>query len=121
MSGYVGSPAGTPHCDDAGHEFHTVHHADGSSSDHCIRTAHAEQNAICLAAREGIRIEGATLYCRMTPCYACAKMIINAGIVRVVAQRDYQKGDRSKAIFAEAGVEFVLLNEEVQSYDQEKE
>lgn len=115
-TGYVGSPVGTAHCDEAGHEMHTVKHEDGHESRHCIRTTHAEQNAIVTAARFGAMLEGATLYCHMTPCYACAKMIINAGIVRVVSQMDYHAGERSKEIFKEAGVIFDLFEEKVQKY-----
>ncbi|MDP2708707.1 MAG: cytidine/deoxycytidylate deaminase family protein [bacterium] len=116
-TGYIGSPINTAHCDDVGHEMHTVKHADGHETKHCIRTAHAEQNAIVAAARFGIALDGATLYCHMTPCYACAKMIINAGIKRVVANLDYHAGERSKEIFKEAGVSYELVNNEVQKYD----
>jgi dCMP deaminase len=115
-TGYAGSPVGLAHCDDVGHEMHTVTHSDGSQSQHCIRTTHAEQNAICQAARFGIPLDGATLYCRMTPCYTCAKMILNSGITRVVCLRDYHRGQRSKEIFEEAGVEFVLLKNELEQY-----
>jgi dCMP deaminase len=115
-TGYVGSPIDTMHCDEAGHEMHTVTHPDGSQSRHCIRTTHAEQNAICQAARVGIALEGATLYCKMTPCYTCAKMIINSGIKRVVCENDYHAGKRSKEIFAESGVQFKLLNPEMVTY-----
>lgn len=115
-TGYAGSPIGLPHCDEAGHEMHTVTHADGSTSRHCIRTTHAEQNAICEAARMGISIDGGTLYCKMTPCYTCAKMIINAGIKRVVCAQDYHAGERSKEIFIQAGLEFSLLSEEMTIY-----
>ncbi len=116
-TGYVGAPVGLPHCDDAGHEMHTVTHADGSQTQHCIRTTHAEQNAICQAARFGASLEGATLYVKMTPCYVCAKMIINAGIKRVVCEKDYHAGSRSKEIFAEAGIQFNILTDEMTVYD----
>ena len=116
-TGYIGSPIGTAHCDDVGHEMHTVCHEDGHETRHCIRTAHAEQNAIATAARFGVALEGATLYCHMTPCYVCAKIIINAGIKRVVCNKDYHAGERSKEIFKEAGVEYVLVNAEMQTYD----
>ena len=69
--------------------MHTVTHANGKQTRHCIRTTHAEQNAICQAARVGVAIEGATMYCKMTPCYVCAKMIINAGIEEVVIESEY--------------------------------
>jgi dCMP deaminase len=115
-SGYAGAPTGLPHCDEVGHEMHTIINGDGTNSRHCIRTTHAEQNAICQAARFGASVDGATLYCTMTPCYACAKMIINAGIIRVVCENDYHAGDRSKEIFKLAGVEYCLLNKEMVEY-----
>ena len=87
-TGYVGSPIGTAHCDDVGHEMHTVLCEDGSKSRHCIRTTHNEQNAIANAARFGVALDGATIYCYMTPCYTCAKLIINSGIKRVVCNKD---------------------------------
>lgn len=110
-TGYVGSPVGLPHCSEVGHEMHTVTHEDGSTSRHCIRTAHAEQNAINNAARIGIAIEGGTVYCKMIPCYKCAQSIINAGIVRVVAMKDYHASARSKEIFKDAGIEYIVLGE----------
>lgn len=119
-TGYVGSPIGLPHCDEVGHELHTVTNVDGSVSKHCIRTTHAEQNAICEAARMGISIDGGTLYCKMTPCYTCAKMIINCGIKKVVCAQDYHAGGRSKEIFEQAGIEFALLSEEMTIYKDMK-
>ena len=118
-AGYAGSPIGLPHCDEIGHEMHTVIHEDGSQTNHCIRTAHAEQNAICEAARMGIALDGSTLYCKMTPCYICAKMIINCGIKRVVCAQDYHAGQRSKEIFKEADIEYVLVNEKMTEYDNQ--
>lgn len=115
-TGYVGAPIGCAHCDEAGHEMHTVVNTDGTESRHCIRTTHAELNAIAQAARFGVRTDGATLYCKMTPCYTCAKVIINSGIKRVVAQNEYHTGQRSKEIFKEAGVQFDLVNKEELSY-----
>lgn len=110
-TGYVGAPVGLPHCDEAGHEMHTVTQEDGTTSRHCIRTAHAEQNAINNAARVGQAIEGSTLYCKMIPCYKCGQSIINTGIVRVVALKDYHSSSRTKEIFKEAGIEFEILGE----------
>jgi dCMP deaminase len=94
----------------------TVTKEDGTLSNHCVRTSHAEQNAINNAARIGVAVEGGTLYCQMTPCYKCAQSIINAGIKRVVAIKDYHGGARSKEIFKAAGVDFQLLNEEMTIY-----
>jgi len=115
-TGYVGAPVGLPSCDEIGHELHTVTQQDGTISQHCIRTSHAEQNAINNAARVGVAVEGGTLYCKMVPCYKCAQSIINSGIIRVVAAKDYHGGARSKEIFKEAGLEFVLLNPEIETY-----
>ncbi len=115
-TGYVGSPKGLPHCDDVGHLMKSVTHDDGRTTQHCMRTVHAEQNALVYAARFGIAVEGATLYCRMTPCRTCAMLIINSGIARVVAQKHYQAGDESIEMFKQAGVEFCLLDSSVQTY-----
>jgi dCMP deaminase len=119
-TGYVGSPSGLPHCDEVGHEMHTVTHENGEITRHCIRTTHAEQNAICEAARMGISIDNAVLYCHMTPCYICAKMIINAGIKKVVCAQDYHASSRSKEIFQEAGIELILLSEKTETYKDMK-
>lgn len=110
-TGYVGSPVGLPHCDEVGHEMHTVKQEDGTESRHCIRTAHAEQNAINNAARVGIAIEGSTMYCKMIPCYKCGQSILNSGIVRVVALKDYHGASRTKEILMEAGIEYTILGE----------
>ncbi len=118
-TGYVGSPVGLPHCDEIGHEMHTVTNDDGSVSRHCIRTTHAEQNAICQAAKFGVSLDGGTLYAKMTPCYTCAKIIINAGIKRVVCQQDYHDSERSKEVFKEAGVEFTLLDGTIAPYEDQ--
>ncbi len=115
-TGYVGSPINTAHCDEVGHEIHVVTE-NGKESQHCIRTTHAEQNAIVNAARFGSALDGSTLYCYMTPCYICAKMIINAGIERIVCIKDYHKGERSKEIFKEADVKYELCNNEIEIYD----
>lgn len=115
-TGYVGSPVGLPHCDDIGHEFKDTIHEDGKITKHCVRTTHAEQNAICQAARFGIPIDGGTLYCKMTPCYTCAKMIINSGIKRVVSEKDYHAGGDTKRIFKEAGIQFDIVNQVVEEY-----
>ncbi len=110
-TGYVGSPVGLPHCDEVGHEMHTVKHEDGTESRHCIRTAHAETNAINNAARVGTAIEGGTLYCKMFPCYKCGQSIINSGLIRVVALKDYHGAQRTKEIFDQANIEYKVLGE----------
>ncbi len=119
VTGYVGSPTGLPHCDDAGHQMKKVLHEDGHITMHCVRTVHAEQNAICQAARLGISIDGATLYCRMTPCRVCAMLIINCGIKRVVCEKKYHAGSESEQMFVEAGVEISYFTDEVLRYQNQ--
>jgi dCMP deaminase len=118
-TGYVGAPAGLPHCDEAGHQLRKTVHEDGSESMHCVRSVHAEQNAICQAARRGIAIEGSTLYCKMTPCRACAMMIINCGVVRVICERKYHSGVESEQMFRTAGVAIEYVEEKVENYDRQ--
>lgn len=80
--GYVGSPSGFPHCLDNG----CIIGKDGG----CIRTVHAEANAIIKAAKYGKAVNGATMYCTHSPCKVCASFIINAGIKRVVYRNEYR-------------------------------
>lgn len=82
-----------------------------------MRTVHAEQNAICQAARLGISLEKATLYCKMTPCRACAMMIINCGIIRVVCEKKYHAGEESEAMFAQAGIQLEFFDESIEKYE----
>lgn len=116
-TGYVGSPIGLPHCDEAGHLIKKVIHENGSESQHCLRTNHAEINAICQAARNGISIDGATLYCKLAPCHTCAKALINAGIKRIVAEKRYHQDKEAVELFKQAGLIFEALNNEVEKYD----
>ena len=113
---YVGSPAGLPHCDDVGHLMKKVIQEDGKITEHCVRTVHSEQNAICQAAKRGISIEGATIYQRMTPCRTCAMLLINCGIKRVVCERKYQLAEESEQLLTEAGVELVYKYDGRQEY-----
>ncbi len=115
-TGYVGSPIGFPHCDDVGHQMKKVTHEDGTVTEHCVRTVHAEQNAICQAAKRGVAIDGATVYCRMTPCRVCAMLLINSGIKKVYAERKYHAGAESEAMFKRAKVKITYKHNEVQTY-----
>ena len=117
VSGYVGSPSGFPHCDEVGHQMKRLTHENGDQSEHCMRTVHAEQNAICQAARLGISIKGATIYTRMTPCRTCAMLIINSGISRIVCERKYHAGSESENMFREAEIELVFKHGEKQEYE----
>jgi len=115
-TGYVGSPIGQPHCDEVGHQMKKLIHEDGHESQHCVRTIHGEVNAIALAARKGIAIDGATLYCKLEPCYTCAKMLINAGIKRVVCRKRYHAAQDTRELFAKAGVVLECLTDELEVY-----
>ena len=98
-TGYVGSPPGLPHCDEVGHLMKKVIDDDGTVRQHCMRTIHAEQNAMLQAAKNGISIQGGTVYCKMAPCRVCAMMIISTGIKRVVAHKMYQAAQESTEMF----------------------
>ncbi|HOK08886.1 MAG TPA: cytidine/deoxycytidylate deaminase family protein [Candidatus Hydrogenedens sp.] len=120
VTGYVGSPVGFPHCDDVGHQMKKVIHEDGTVTQHCVRTVHAEQNAICQAAKLGISIQGGTLYCKMTPCRTCAMLIINCGITRVVCEKRYHAGTESEEMFRQAGIQLeYVYPDEVESYNNQ--
>ncbi len=118
-TGYVGSPPGLAHCDDVGHLMRKVIDEDGNTRQHCVRTVHAEQNAICQAARSGISIDGATLYATMEPCRVCAMLIVSVGIKRVVCRRRYHAGQDTRDIFKQARVELVVLEDAVQGYENQ--
>lgn len=97
-TGFNGSPSGQPHCDEVGHLM-----VDG----HCVRTIHAETNAIIQAALHGVSTKGCTCYVTHFPCINCAKVLINAGIVRLVYDVDYRKDPISLAFLEAAHVEIV--------------
>ena len=119
-TGYVGSAIGMKHCDEVGHQLKEVTHEDGRKTTHCLRTLHAEVNALCQAARFGVSVDGATLYCKMAPCFNCAKMLVNAGIKRVVCEKDYHEAKDAKQVFDECGVELEILKPgEVMEYDRQ--
>ena len=82
--GYNGAPRGMPHCVEVGCDIIKV---DGV--DHCIRSVHAEENVIANAAFGGSKTKGATLYCTLSPCYACCRILVNAGIAQVYYAKDY--------------------------------
>ena len=80
-TGYNGSVSGMPHCDEVDHLM---------EAGHCVRTIHAEANAVAVAARHGNRTEGATCYCTASPCWSCFKILVNAGIKRIVYEEFYR-------------------------------
>jgi dCMP deaminase len=98
-TGYNGSIRGMPHCDEVGHLME-----DG----HCVRTIHAEANAVIQAATQGTRIEGATIYVTASPCWSCFKMIANAGLKRVV-YGEFYRDERIFAVAEELGIALIHL------------
>lgn len=80
-TGYNGSIRGLPHCTDVGHMM---------ENGHCVATVHAEANAIIQAARNGVRVEGASIYTTASPCWPCFQLIGNAGIRRIVFGEFYR-------------------------------
>lgn len=118
-TGYVGSPPGQPHCDEVGHMMVTVTKDDGSSSQHCVRTLHAEENAILQCAKDGIKLQGATVYCKMVPCYNCAMRIVRVGIKRVVAKKRYHADNLSLELFKSAGVKLDIIDDNIEEYSRQ--
>jgi dCMP deaminase len=118
-TGYVGTPPGLPHCDEIGHLMKQVIDEDGTTRQHCMRTIHAEQNAICQAARYGIPLEGTALFCKMEPCRTCAMLIISVGITKVIAQRCYHAAQETREMFKAAGVELVVIEDETETYENQ--
>ena len=99
-TGYNGSVAGMPHCDEVGHLME-----DG----HCIRTIHGEANAIIQAARNGVMLENSTLYTTASPCWPCFKLISNSGIKKVV-YGEFYRDDRIYDVAKAIGIELIDLS-----------
>jgi dCMP deaminase len=104
-TGYNGAPSGLRHCLTIGCLREQNNIPSGERHELC-RGLHAEQNAIIQAALHGVSVKGATLYCTNHPCTICAKMIINAGIVRIVVGGDY-RDNLAEEMLAEAGIEVI--------------
>ena len=100
-TGYNGSIKGLPHCDDIGHEM-----IDG----HCVRTTHAEANAIAQAARNGVKIDLAEIYVTASPCYNCFKLIANSGI-QIIFYEEFYRDNRINQRAKEAGITLVNLGD----------
>jgi dCMP deaminase len=91
-------------------------HEDGKITNHCVRTVHAEQNAITQAARRGIALEGATVYVRMTPCRVCAMLLINCGVERIVCEKKYHAGAESEEMIKQAGIKLEFISDDILKY-----
>jgi len=101
-TGYNGAPSGLPHCREVGCLREALNVPSGQRHELC-RALHAEMNALIQAAKHGVRIQGATCYVTDTPCSLCAKMLINGGIVRIVAEGAYPDG-MAREMLEQAGV-----------------
>jgi len=101
-TGYNGSLRGLPHCTEVGCLM---------ENDHCVRTVHAEANALLQAARHGVTIEGADIYVTASPCWMCFKLIVNAGIRRIL-YGDFYRDGRIVEFAAQAGIDLVHLGME---------
>ena len=100
-TGYNGSVRGMHHCDEIGHEM---------ENGHCVRTIHAEANAVVQSARNGVRIDEAEIYVTASPCYDCFKMIANAGIASIYYSEFY-RDTRITSLAEQIGVELINLSE----------
>jgi dCMP deaminase len=106
-TGYNGSIRGAPHCTEVGCLL---------ENDHCLRTVHAEANALVQAARHGVRLEEAQIYVTASPCFNCFKLIVNAGI-RTVYYGEFYRDERVLAFAKELGIRLVSLGIEEDGED----
>jgi len=88
-TGYNGSMSGTSHCDDVDHLME-----DG----HCIRTVHAEINALAQCAKYGVSCNGSTCYCNTYPCWECFKALVNAGVKSIYYKDSYEAKAKDNVI-----------------------
>lgn len=100
-TGYNGSVRGQPHCTDVGHLME-----DG----HCVRTVHAEANAIIQAAKNGVEVGGADLYVTASPCWNCFKLIANSGIKNVYFGEAYRLEDKVAKTALESGIRLIDMS-----------
>ena len=104
-TGYNGAPRRLPHCTEVGCEI---------ENGHCVRTIHAEMNAILQAAYHGASTKDAALFTNFLPCKNCAKAIINSGVATVIFREVYENGDvpATRQLFNQAGVNLVQFPKE---------
>lgn len=108
-TGYNGAPAGVSHCDEVGCLRQQLNIPSGERHELC-RAIHAEQNALVQAAYSGISVKDATMYVSLQPCSLCAKLMINAGIIKLVYRGSYPD-ELSMSMLNEAGIEVVNFDE----------
>ncbi|MEJ2199648.1 MAG: cytidine/deoxycytidylate deaminase family protein [Desulfuromonadaceae bacterium] len=110
-TGYNGTPAGIRHCEEIGC-LRQLHNVPSGQRHELCRGLHAEQNAIIQAAKHGCNIAGATLYCTNSPCIICSKMLIHAGIQRIIYEEGYAD-ELSLEMLEESGVEVLQFDQVV--------
>jgi len=98
-TGYNGSLKGAPHCDDIGHDM---------ENGHCVRTVHAEANAVAQAAKNGVGIDNSEIYVTASPCLSCFKLLANCGI-RVVYYKEFYRDKRIDEYARQTGVQLVFM------------
>lgn len=101
-TGYNGSLRGAAHCDEVGHDI---------ENDHCVRTVHAEANAVAQAAKHGVRIDESDIYVTASPCLTCFKLVANAGI-RTVYFKEFYRDERITAYAEQTGVRLIFMGNE---------
>jgi dCMP deaminase len=104
-TGYNGSIRGMPHCSEVGHLM---------EGNHCVRTVHAESNAVLQAAKNGVAIDGATLYVTASPCWTCFRLIANTGIKRIV-YGEFYRDERIFEVASQLGIALEGLENEDES------
>jgi dCMP deaminase len=110
-TGYNGAPKGIAHCDEIGGCLREKMGVPSGERHELCRALHAEQNAIIQAATSGQSVEGATIYVTNQPCIICAKMIINAGIRKIIVSDGYPD-ELAVTLLEEAGLKIVTLDRE---------
>ena len=101
-TGYNGSIRGAPHCDDVGHDM---------ENGHCVRTVHAEANAVAQAAKHGISIDNAEIYVTASPCLSCFKLLANSGI-KVIYYKEFYRDKRIEDYAKQANIKLVFMGAE---------
>jgi len=98
-TGYNGSLRGAPHCDDVGHDM---------DHGHCVRTVHAEANAVAQAAKNGVNIDASEIYVTASPCLTCFKLIANCGI-NTVFYKEFYRDERITEYAQQAGIKLIYM------------
>jgi len=104
-TGYNGSLRSAPHCDEIGHDM---------DNGHCVRTVHAETNAVAQAAKNGVRIDDSEIYVTASPCLNCFKLITNCGI-KTVYYKEFYRDERITEYAKQSGISLVFMGDKKKS------